>query len=43
MTHVQRELFANPKMSAWIKQADSIVGLARYGPASDALEKSVRR
>ncbi|HXJ75832.1 MAG TPA: FAD-binding protein, partial [Candidatus Dormibacteraeota bacterium] len=41
---VQRELFANPKMSAWVKQADSIAGLAQAtGLPADALEKSVRR
>ena len=41
---MQREIFANPKMSAWIKQADSIAGLARAtGLPPDALEESVRR
>ena len=42
--NVQREIFANPKMSRWVKQADSIAGLAqatRLPP--DALEDSVRR
>src|SRR6185503_11279173 len=42
--NVQRELFANPKMSAWIKQAGSIDALARAaGLPPDALEQSVRR
>jgi hypothetical protein len=27
--NVQREIFANPKMSPWVKQANSIAGLAR--------------
>lgn len=41
---VQREIFANPKMAAWVKQADSIAGLARAtGLPTEALEKSVRR
>ncbi len=42
--NVQREIFANPKMSPWVKQADSIAGLAQAtGLPTDALEKSVRR
>lgn len=42
--NVQREIFANPKMARWVKQADSIDGLARAaGLLPDALEQSVRR
>jgi len=42
--NVQREIFANPKMSPWVKQADSLAGLARAtGLPPDALEESVRR
>ena len=42
--NVQREIFANPKMTQWVKQADSIAGLARdTGLPPDALAQSVRR
>ena len=42
--NVQREIFANPRMSEWVKQADSLDGLARAtGLPADALEKSVKR
>ncbi len=41
--NVQREIFANPKMSAWVKQTNSLAGLARAtGLPTDALEKSVQ-
>jgi predicted oxidoreductase len=39
--NVQREIFANPRMSKWVKQADSIAGLAQAtGLLTDALEES---
>ena len=42
--NVQREIFANPKMARWVKQTNSIAGLARAtGLPADALEKSVKR
>ncbi len=42
--NIQREIFANPRMSPWVKRADSIAGLAQATdlPAA-ALEKSIRR
>ncbi|MBL9137596.1 MAG: FAD-dependent oxidoreductase, partial [Verrucomicrobiales bacterium] len=42
--NIQREIFDNPKMSPWVKKADSIESLAQatHLPAA-ALEKSVRR
>ncbi len=40
--NVQREIFANPKMTRWVKQTNSIAGLAQAtGLPKDALEKSV--
>jgi predicted oxidoreductase len=42
--NVQREIFDNPKMTNWVKKADSIAGLAQAtGLPPDALEDSVRR
>ncbi len=42
--NVQREIFANPRMTNWVKQADSITAVARAtGLPPDALEDSVRR
>lgn len=42
--NVQREIFDNPRMSEWVKKADSIAGLAeRTGLPTDALDASVRR
>jgi len=42
--NVQREIFDNPKMSPWVKQADSLADLARDTRLPpDALEDSVRR
>ncbi len=42
--NVQREIFANPKMSPWVKQTNSIDGLARItGLPTDALVQSVQR
>ena len=42
--NIQREIFANPRMSQWVKQADSLDALARAaGLPSDALVQSVRR
>ncbi len=42
--NVQREIFANPKMARWVKQTNSIAGLAQAtGLPADALEKSVKR
>jgi len=42
--NVQREIFDNPKMTRWVKQANSLAGLARAtGLPPDALEDSVRR
>ena len=41
---VQREIFANPKMATWVRQADTIAGLSQAtGLPMDALEQSVRR
>ena len=41
---VPREIFANPKMATWVRQADTIAGLSRAtGLPMDALEQSVRR
>ena len=41
--NVQREIFDNPRMSNWVKQADSIAGLAQAtGLPTDALEESVQ-
>ena len=40
--NVQREIFANPRMSKWVKQEDSIADLAQAtGLPKDALEESV--
>lgn len=42
--HVQREIFDNPKMSEWVKRADSLEDLARAtGLPSDSLVRTVRR
>ncbi len=41
---VQREIFANPKMATWVRQADTIAGLSQAtGLPMDALEQSVWR
>ena len=42
--NVQREIFANPKMTRWVKQTNSIAGLAQAtGLPTDTLVQSVRR
>jgi succinate dehydrogenase/fumarate reductase flavoprotein subunit len=42
--NVQREIFANPRMSEWVKQTDSIADLAHAtGLPADTLVQSVKR
>lgn len=42
--NVQREIFANPRMSEWVKQTNSIAGLAQAtGLPADTLVQSVQR